>query len=134
MQTPALIIILVESETTFRQIFTDGRKFPEDPQPSWMGYSVGQWEGDVLRVDTIGFNDLGWLDTMGHKHSEALRITERFHRANFGRMELQLTLDDPKTFTHPVTIKFNEHLLPDTDLIESYCSENEKDFAHTELK
>jgi hypothetical protein len=134
VQTPGVLMMLSEADTTFRQIFTDGRKLPDDPQPSWMGYSVGKWEGDTLAVDTIGFNDRGWLDAKGHQHSEALRLTERFHRLNFGRMELQLTLDDPKTFTKPVTVKFKEDLLPDTDLIESFCRENEKDMAHSGLK
>lgn len=134
VQTPGLIMMLVESDTTFRQIFTDGRKFPEDPTPSWMGYSVGKWDGDVLVVETIGFNDRGWLDAVGHMHSDALRVTERFHRVNFGRMEVQLTLDDPKTFTKPVTVKFNEVLFPDTDLIESYCTENERDLAHSGVR
>jgi hypothetical protein len=126
--------MLSEADTTFRQIFTDGRKHPEDPQPSWLGSSVGRWEGDSLVVETIGFNDRGWLDAAGHKHSDALRVTERFHRRDFGHLDLQLTLDDPKTFTHPVTVKFTELLLPDTDLIESFCSENEKDLAHAGLK
>ncbi|MGB6941839.1 MAG: hypothetical protein WBE37_05565 [Bryobacteraceae bacterium] len=130
VQTPGLILMLNENDTDFRQIFTDGRKLPEDPQPSWLGYSVGTWEGDTLVVDTAGFNDRGWLDSDGHTHSEDLHLTERFHRLNFGRMELQLTLDDPKTFTKPFTIKFNFVLFPDTDLMEQYCAENEKDLRH----
>lgn len=134
IQMPGLVMLLVEAETTFRQIFTDGRKFPKDPQPSWLGYSVGRWDGDTLVVETTGINDRTWLDGAGHKHSENLRITERFHRLNFGRMELQLTLEDPQTFTKPVTVKFNLRLLPDSDLIESFCSEDEKDLSHVAVK
>jgi hypothetical protein len=134
VQTPGLILMLAEADTVFRQIFTDGRKHPEDPQPSWLGYSVGRWEGDSLVVETIGLNDRGWLDAVGHTHTDALRVTERFHRRVFGHLDVQLTLDDPKTFTQPVTVKFTELLLPDTDLIESFCTENEKDLTHSGLK
>ncbi len=116
VQTPGLIMVMIEAETTFRQIFTDGRKLPGDPQPSWLGSSVGRWDGDTMVVDTAGLNSRTWLDASGHKHSEQLRVTERFHRVNFGRMELQLTLDDPETFTKPVSsLKLNLLLLPDTD-------------------
>ena len=134
VQTPGVLLMLSEADTRFRQIFTDARKHPEDPQPSWMGYSVGKWDGDTLVVETIGFNDRGWLDAVGHAHSEALRVTERFRRRDFGHLDVQLTLDDTKTFTQPVTVKFTEVLLPDTDLIESFCSENEKDLTHSGLK
>ena len=134
IQTPGVIVMLSELDNSFRQIFTDGRKQPDDPQPSWLGYSVGKWDGDWLVVDTIGFNDQSWLDASGHTHSEALRVTERFHRRDFGHMEAELHLDDPKTFTKPVTIRFNEELSPDTDLIESFCTEGEQDFAHMPAK
>ena len=134
VQTPGLLLMLSEADTTFRQIFTDGRKHPEGPQPSWLGSSVGRWEGDSLVVETIGLNDRSWLDAVGHKHSDALRVTERFHRRDFGHLDLQLTLDDPKIFTRPITVKFTELLLPDTDLIESFCTENEKDLAHAGLR
>jgi hypothetical protein len=130
VQTSGVILMLSEADTTFRQIFTDGRKLPDDPQPSWMGNSVGRWEGNTLVVETSGFNDRGKLDALGHGHSSALRITERFLRRDFGHMELQMTLDDPQTFTHPVTMRIPLRLLPDTDLIESFCSENEKDLPH----
>jgi hypothetical protein len=134
IQTPGVIVMLNEIDNTFRQIFTDGRKQPDDPQPSWLGYSVGKWQGDWLVVDTAGFNDQGWLDASGHTHSEALRVTERFHRRDFGHLEVELLLDDPKTFTKPVTVRFVEELIPDTDLIESFCSEDEKDLAHLPAK
>jgi hypothetical protein len=134
VQTPGLLMVLIEAETTFRQIFTDGRKLPADPQPSWLGSSVGRWEGDTLVVDTAGLNARTWLDAAGHRHSEQLRVTERFHRLTFGRMELQVTLDDPQTLTKPVSFKLNLLLLPDTDLIESYCAEDEKDLKHVKIQ
>jgi hypothetical protein len=134
VQTPGLTLMLYERDTTFRQVYTDGRKLPDDPQPSWLGYSVGRWEGDTFVVDSNGFNDRGWLDARGHTHSEALHLTERFHRLDFGHMEVGLTIDDPQTYTRPFTIKVKQSLLPDTDLLESYCAENEKDSHHLEVK
>ena len=131
VQTPALIVVLHESPNSpHRTIFTDGRELPKDPNPTWLGYSVGHWEGDTLVVDTVGFNDLSWLDARGHGHSEDMRVEERFHRRDFGHMEVTVTITDPKTFTRPVTINFVEQLLPDTDVFEHICYENEKDAAH----
>jgi len=130
IQTPGETLVLYEVETIFRQIFTDGRKLPADPSPTWLGYSVGRWEGDTLVVDTMGFNDLSWLDARGHGHSEDMRVEERFHRRDFGHMEVAVTVTDPKTFTKPFTINFVEQLLPDTDVFEHICYENEKDAAH----
>jgi len=130
VQTPKLTLMLVESDTDFRQIFMDGRKLPDDPQPSWLGYSVGKWEGDSLVVDTVGLIPFSPLDIFGHPHSEALRVTERFHRRDFGHMDLQVTIDDPKTYSKAFTYKINLLLLPDTDLLENFCVENEKDAAH----
>ena len=130
IQTPSEIVVLYEVETIFRQIFTDGRKFPADPSPVWLGYSIGRWEGDTLVVETIGFNDLSWLDARGHGHSEDMRVEERFHRRDFGHLEVSVTITDPKVFTKPVTIKFVEELLPDTDVYEHICSENERDTGH----
>jgi hypothetical protein len=134
IQTPGVIAVLLESNTTFRQIFTDGRRHPEDSQPSWMGYSVGKWEGDTLVVQTVGFNDRGQLDAMGHRHSDALRITERYHRRDFGHLDIQLTLDDPQTFTRPVDVRFGARLMADGDLIEYFCAENEKDLKRVSLR
>ena len=134
VQTPKLTLMLVESDTDFRQIFMDGRKLPDDPQPSWLGYSVGKWQGDSLAVDTVGLIPLSPLDIFGHPHSEALRVTERFHRRDFGHMDLQVTIDDPKTYTKPFTYTINLLLLPDTDLLENFCVENEKDAAHVPKK
>jgi hypothetical protein len=121
-----LIVVLYQGTTNsvHRTIFTDGRPLPQDPNPTWMGYSIGHWEGDTLVVDTAGFNDRGWLDIEGHPHTEALRITERFHRRDFGHMDLEMTIDDPKTFTRPFSFHIDKTLEPDTDLLESVCEED----------
>jgi hypothetical protein len=134
IQNPGLTLFLYEPEMVFRQIYTDGRKHPIDPQPSWMGYSVGRWEGDWFIVDVMGFNDRGPLDAMGHFHSDAMKVTERFHRRDFGHMDVRITLDDARTFTRPVTIEFTDVLLADTDVFESFCSEDERDLAHLQAK
>ena len=127
VQTPGLIVMLSESDTSFRQIFMDGRKHPAEPQPSWMGSSIGRWEGDTLVVETIGFNDRGQLDAIGHKHSSALRLTERYTRRSTGQMDVEFTFDDPETFTRPLTVTVGMRLRADTDLIEYICAENEQD-------
>jgi hypothetical protein len=130
VQTPGLILMLYEEFGSFRQIFTDGRKLPSDPEPTWLGYSVGKWDGDWLVIDTIGFNGKGTLDAMGHLRGESTHLIERLHRRDFGHMDLEITVDDPKTYTKPVTIKVSHRLLPDTDLIEATCSDGESDLAH----
>jgi hypothetical protein len=130
IQTPGLTLIRNEYENTFRQIYTDGRKPPADPEPLWLGYSVGRWDGDTLQVDTVGFNDQGWLDGIGHPQSEALHVTERFHRRDFGHMDVRVTIDDPKVYTKSFSVEFTELLLPDSDVIEYFCAENEKDRSH----
>lgn len=132
--TPGVTFLLYERDTTYRQVYTDERQLPKDPQPSWLGYSIGKWEGDSFVVDTIGFNDRGWLDARAHTHSESMHLTERFHRIDFGHMEVRLTVDDPKTYTRPFTITLKQHLIPDSDLLESYCAENEKDAPHTDSR
>ncbi len=129
VQTPALVVLLYETSTnqTFRQVFLDGRPLPVDPQPTWLGYSVGRWEGDTLVVDTAGFNGKAWLDTgWGHPQTEAARVTERFTRRDFGHMDIDITIDDPKAYLEPWRVKVPITLLPDSDLIETFC-ENEKD-------
>ena len=130
VQTPDLIVIMHEADNTRRQIYTDGRRLPSDPNPVWLGYSIGRWEGDTLVVDSAGFNDKVWIDTAGHPTSESLRIQERFHRRDFGHMDLQITIDDPKMYTKAFTVKVTELLLPDSDILEYFCDENEKDRAH----
>lgn len=130
IQTPGLIVVLYEADMSFRQIYTDGRELPVDPQPTWLGYSVGKWEGDTLVVDANGFNDKSWLDASGHPHSEEMHLTEHFRRIDFGHMEIQITIDDPKNYTKPFTITSHQRLRPDTDLLEFVCLENEKDANH----
>jgi hypothetical protein len=130
VQTPGLTVILFEDNNPHRQIYTDGRSHPRDPDPMWVGYSVGKWDGDTLAVDTIGFNDRSWLDAFGHPHSEGMRVTERFRRRDFGHMDMQVTIDDPKMYTRPFTFSVAHRLLPDTDVIEAICAENEKDRVH----
>jgi hypothetical protein len=131
VQTPGVIVVLYQGTTNsvHRTIFTDGRPLPVNPNPSWMGYSVGRWEGDTLVVETAGFNDRGWLDIEGHPHTEALHITERFRRRDFGHMDLEVTIDDPKTFTRPFSLRIAKTLDPDTDLLESVC-ENDRSVPH----
>jgi hypothetical protein len=109
-----------------RQILIDGRALPEDPQPTWIGYSVGHWEGNTMVVESAGFNDGTWLDYGGHPHTEALRITERFTRKDFGHMDIQITFSDPKAYTRPWTITLQAELMADTELLENVCNENDK--------
>jgi len=130
VQAPGMMLILYEGFTTWRQIFTDGRALPKDPQPSWLGYSVGKWDGDTFVVDTISVNDRTWLDNAGRPHSAAMHLTERYHRKDFGHLEMQLTIDDPKAYTKAWTVNENAALLPDGDLLEYICSENNKDVPH----
>ena len=130
IQTPDQIVMLSETADPPRQIHTDGRPLPKDPDPTWMGYSVGHWEGDTLVVDTIGLNDRAWLDGFGHPRSESMRITERYRRRDFGHMDLEITFDDPKYYTEPFTISVKLRRIPDSDLLEYVCNENERDRAH----
>ena len=132
VNAPGETIFMYEVETVFRQIYTDGRKLPnpEEVRPTWYGYSVGSWDGDTFVVDTLGFNDLGWLDAGGHGHSEDMKVQERFTRTDFGHIDVAVTITDPKVFTRPFTINFVERLLPDTDVFEHFCIEAEKDAAH----
>ncbi len=129
VQTPNLVLVLHEYQTIFRQIFTDGRALPEDPGPTWMGYSVGHWEGDTLVVTTIGYNDKTSIDLAGHPHTEALRMTERFQRPDAGHLKVQVTFEDPKAYTRPWTLPIEFDILPDGELIEYVC-ENERDSKH----
>jgi hypothetical protein len=130
IQIPGVTVILSERDVTYRQIFTDRRPLPKDPSPSWNGYSSGRWEGDSLVVDTIGFRDGIWLDRNGSPMTDAARMTEKFRRANFGNLEIEVTIDDPKAYTKPWTIKLHQVIVPDTELLDYFCQENEKDTAH----
>ena len=130
VQTPGLIVVLYEYGTTFRQIFIDGRELPKDPNPAWMGYSIGRWEGDTLVVGSNGFNGKAWMSGRGNPATEALHLTERIHRRDFGHMDIQITIDDPKAYTRPWTVTLHPELIPDTELIEFICNENERDLPH----
>ncbi len=133
VQSPKLIVIMYESDGSHRQIYTDGRTLPKEfEQPAWLGYSAGKWVGDTLVVETAGFNDKTWLDLAGHPHSEALRLVERYHRRDFGHMDVEMTFDDPQMYTKPFTIQFTEDLWADSDVFEYFCNENEKDRVHAE--
>jgi hypothetical protein len=131
IQTPGLIVILYEAQGGVRQIFMDGRSLPNnDPDPWWYGYSIGHWDGDTLVVETTGFRDDVWLDVEGSPLTNTGKMTERFRRVSFGHLEMDITVEDPKAYTHPWTVKMKQRLLLDTDLIEFICNENEKSDAH----
>ena len=131
IQTPQLILILYEENSVFRQIFLNGRQPVKDPEPRWMGYSTGKWDGDTLVVETTGFNDQTWLDGMGHPHSENMRLTERFRRRATGHLEIEVTIGDPKSYTRPITYTQKATLQDGEDLLEYFCTENEKDLQLT---
>jgi hypothetical protein len=126
VQTPSLIVVLYEENGIHRQIFLDDRKVVPDAQPRFGGYSTGRWEGETLVVETTGFNDRTWLDRTGHPHSEAMRLTERFRRRDAGHLEVDVTITDPRTYRTPITYTRRATLLPDEDLLEYFCTENEK--------
>ncbi len=130
VQTPGLLVILDEFNASYRQIFTDGRPLPDDPQPTWNGYSSGRWEGDGLVVETIGFRDDQWLDARGNPLTNAARVTERFRRPNFGSMEIEVTINDPKAYTRPWSVLIRQTAVLDTEMLDSICLENEKDIPH----
>jgi hypothetical protein len=130
VQTPRELIVIGESQEPPRQIYLDGRGLPKDPDPSWMGYSAGKWDDDTLVVQTTGFKEEGWLDNVGHPRGESMLITERFHRRDFGHIDLEIRYDDPKYYTRSFTNKTTLNLIPDSDVIEFVCTENEKDIEH----
>ncbi|HYR89212.1 MAG TPA: hypothetical protein VE422_34365 [Terriglobia bacterium] len=130
VQVPGLVVILNEMDMSFRQIFTDARPLPADPEPTWLGYSSAKWDGDTLVVETNGLRDGTWLDRGGTPMSGAAKITERFRRVNYGNLEIDMTIEDPKTFTAPWTIKLNQTIALDTDLLPYVCLENEQDLPH----
>jgi len=130
IQAPKEIVVISGNGDPARQIYTDGRSLPKDPNPSWMGSSVGHWEGETLVVETTGFTEKARLDAFGHPRSESMRITERYRRRDAGHMDLQITIDDAKYYTRPFTIKTTLTLMPNADVPEYVCTENEKDVAH----
>jgi len=132
IQTPGVVVILYEAQGGVRQIFTDGRPLPRasDVEPWWYGYSVGRWEGDTLVVETVGFRDDVWLDIDGSPLTNTGKMTERFRRPNFGSLEIDVTVDDPQVYTKPFTVRVNQRIMADTDLIEFICSENDRSGPH----
>lgn len=130
LQLPGLVIILYERFTQFRQIFTDGRPLPTSPEPSFFGYSSGKWEGDTLVVKTIGLRDDSWADLSGNPITESATVTERFHRINYGNLEIEITVDDPKAYTASWTVTVSQHIAIDNELLELVCVDNEENRRH----
>ena len=132
IQTPDEIVILYEGNEGIREIFTDGRSLPKngDVQPWWYGYSVGHWESDTLVVETTGFRDDGWLDIWGSPLTDQAKLMERFQRLSYGTLRIDVSIDDPKAYTAPFTVRLNQKIVPDGELIEFICAENERSTAH----
>ena len=130
LHTTGMVVILYEAVHSYRQIFTDGRELPKDPNPQWFGYSVGHWEGDTFVVHSAGFNDNAWLDNFGHPGTESMKVTERFRRKDFGHLDVQITIDDPKAYTKPWDVTLPLVFQPDTEMLEYMCTENNKDVPH----
>jgi hypothetical protein len=131
IQSPGVILILYEAQSGLRQIFMDGRSLPKpDVQPWWYGYSVGHWDGDTLVVETSGFRDDVWLDINGSPLTNAGKMIERYRRPNYGNLEIEITIDDPKVYTKPFTVMVKQRIMPDTELIEFICNENDRSGPH----
>ena len=130
LNSSGMVVILYEAVHSYRQIFTDGRSLPKDPNPAWFGYSIGTWDGDAFVVESTGFNDNVWLDNNGHPATEQLRVVERFRRRDVGHMDVEITIDDPKAYTKPWTVTLPLTLMPDTEIIEYMCTENNRDVEH----
>jgi len=130
VQTPNLLVMLNEYNGVYRQVFTDGRPLPDDPNPSWQGYSAATWSGDTLVVDTIGFRDDLWIDWDGSVITESAKLRERIRRPDFGHLEIDVTVDDPKAYTKPWTVTLRQQFAADTELIDEICAENEKFSQH----
>jgi len=131
VQTPTHIFFLFEGNIhSYRQIFVDGRKHPDDLDPTWYGHSIGRWDGDALVVDTIGFNDKFWFDFRGHPHTEKLHTIERYTRTDLGHLENKVTIDDPGAYARPFSVTFTARLRPNEELMEYICQENNQDVKH----
>jgi hypothetical protein len=130
LQLPDLFVILSERDVTYRQIFTDGRPLPTDPDPTFNGYSTGRWDGDTLVVQTNGLREGTWLDRNGSPISDVAKMTERFRRMNYGRLEIDLTIDDAKAYTRPWTVTLTQRIVLDTELLDYHCTDNERDAKH----
>jgi len=130
LQLKDRLVVITERNMQYRQIFTDGRPLPNDPNPTWNGYSTAKWDADTLVVQTIGFRDDLWLDAFGNPLTNAGKLTERIRRPNYGSLEVEMTIDDPKSYTAPWTVTIKQPLVLDSDLLDYYCLENEKSWAH----
>ena len=132
IQAPGVLLIIYEANSGLRQIFTDGRPLPaaNDVQPWWYGYSAAKWDGDTLVVETTGLRDGGYLDIIGSPQTDAVKFTERYRRVNYGNLQIDVTVDDPKAYTKPFTVRVNQHLMPEAELIEFICNENDPSRAH----
>ena len=130
VHTPSLLVVLNEVNAGYRQVFTDGRPLPEDPNPSWQGYSSAKWSGDTLVIDTIGLRDDTWIDWNGSVLSSAAKVREQIRRPDFVHLEIQVTVDDPKAYTKPWTVTLNQRIVVDTELIDEICLENEQSLQH----
>jgi hypothetical protein len=126
IQVPGLLVMLDEVNAGYRQVFTDGRPLPEDPVPAWNGYSTAKWDGDTLVIDSIGFRDDLWLDMAGSTISEKAKVRERIRRPDYGHLQIEATVDDPKVYTKPWTVTMNQQIVVDTELVDEICLENEK--------
>jgi hypothetical protein len=129
-QMAPLMIILNEYNTSYRQIFMDGRPLPVDPQPTWNGYSTARWQGDTLVIESHGFRDDQWMDAAGSALTSAAKVTERFRRPDYGHLFIELTVDDPKAYTRPWTVTLEQVIVLDTEMLDAVCWENEKDVPH----
>jgi hypothetical protein len=130
IHTPKLFVTLNEWNASYRQVFLDGRPLPQDPNPSWQGYSSGKWSGDTLVIDTIGLRDDTWIDWNGSVLTQAAKVREQIRRPDFGHLEIQVTVDDPKAYTKPWTVMIKERLIVDTELIDEICLEDEQSLKH----
>jgi hypothetical protein len=132
VHTPGMMLMMYEANDGLRQIFTDGRALPkiEDVNPWWYGYAVGRWEGDTLVVESLGYREDSWIDEQGSPGTDRLQLTERFRRPNFGTLDIELTVNDPKAYTKPFTFKLTQRLMPNTELIEFVCAENNRSTPH----
>jgi hypothetical protein len=130
VHSPRLLVVLNEMNAGYRQVFTDARPLPEDPNPSWQGYSSGKWAGDTLVIDTIGLRDDTWIDWNGSVLTQAAKVREQIRRPDFGHLEIQVTVDDPKAYTRPWTVTLNQRIVVDTELIDEVCLENEQSLKH----
>jgi len=130
VHTPNLLVVLNEMNAGYRQVFTDARPLPQDPTPSWQGYSSGKWSGDTLVIDTNGLRDDTWIDWIGSVVTQAGKVREQIRRPDFGHLEIQITVDDPKAYTKPWTVTLRERIVVDVELIDEICAENEQSLKH----